>query len=40
MLGNLNIELVTVSCLGDWLEDSGWTTTLSNVEVNAESSHN
>ena len=39
MLGNLNIELVTVSCLDDWLEDSGWTTTLSNIEVNAESSH-
>ena len=33
MLGNLHIEMVILSCLGDWLEDSGWTTALSNAGV-------
>ena len=33
MLGNLQIKMVILSCLDDWLEDSGWTTALSNVGV-------
>ena len=33
MLGVLHIEMVLVSCLGDWLKDSGWTTALSNAGV-------
>ena len=33
MLGALHIEMVMLSCLGDWLQDSGWTTALSNAEV-------
>ena len=33
MLGALHIEMVLLSCLGDWLQDSGWTTALSNAGV-------
>ena len=33
MLGNLYIEMVILSCLGDLLGDSGWTTALSNAGV-------
>ena len=33
MLGNLHIEMVIFSCLGDWLEDSGCTTALLNAGV-------
>ena len=33
MLGALQIEIVLLSCLGDWLQDSGWTTALSNAGV-------
>ena len=33
MLGNLDIEMVILSCLRDWLEDSGWTTALTNSRV-------
>ena len=33
MLGALHIEMVLLSCLGDWLQDSGWTTVLSNAGV-------
>ena len=31
MCGALHIEMVLLSCLGDWLQDSGWTTALSNA---------
>ena len=33
MLGNLDIEMVILSCLRDWLEDNGWTTALTNSRV-------
>ena len=33
MLGALHIEMVMLSCIGDWLEDSGWTIALSNSGV-------
>ena len=33
MLGALHIEMVLLSCHGDWLQDSGWTTALSNAGV-------
>ena len=33
MIGNLNIEMVILIYLGDWLEDSGWTTALLNTGV-------
>ena len=33
MLGSLHIEMVFLSCLGDWLEGSGWLTALSNAGV-------
>ena len=33
MLGALHIEMVLLNCLGDWLQDSGWTTALSNAGV-------
>ena len=33
MTGNLHIEMVILIYLGDWLEDSGWTTALSNTGV-------
>ena len=33
ILGALHIEMVLHSCLGDWLQDSGWTTALSNAGV-------
>ena len=33
MIGNLHIEMVILNCLGDWLEDGGWTTALSNPGV-------
>ena len=32
ILGNLHIEMVILSCLGDWLEDSGWINVLLNAE--------
>ena len=32
MLAVLHIEIVMLSCLGDWLQDIGWTTALSNAE--------
>ena len=38
MLGNLNIEMVILSCLGDRLEDSCWTTALSNAGVTSPGS--
>ena len=33
MLGSLHIEMATLSFIGDWLQDSGWTTALSNSGV-------
>ena len=33
MLGAFHIEMVLLSCLGDWLQDSGWTTALSSAGV-------
>ena len=33
MRGAVHIEMVLLSCLGDWLQDSGWTTALSNAGV-------
>ena len=33
MLGALHIEMVMLSCIGDWLQDSGWTIALSNSGV-------
>ena len=33
MLGALHIEMVMLGCLGDLLEDSGWTVTLSNSGI-------
>ena len=33
MLGALHIEMVLLSCLGDWIQDSGWPTALSNAGV-------
>ena len=33
MLSALHIEMVMLSCLGDWLQDSGWTIALSNAGV-------
>ena len=33
MLGGLHIEMVMLSCIGDWLEDSGWTIALANSGV-------
>ena len=33
MLGALHIEMVLLSCLGDWPQDSGWATALSNAGV-------
>ena len=33
MLGGLRIEMVMLSCIGDWLEDSGWTIALASSAV-------
>ena len=33
MLGALHIEIAMLRCLGDWLQDSGWLTSLSNAGV-------
>ena len=33
MLGALHIEIEMLRCLGDWLQDSGWLTSLSNAGV-------
>ena len=33
MLGALQTEMVMLGCLGDWLQDSGWTIALSNSGV-------
>ena len=33
MLGALPIEIAMLRCLGDWLQDSGWLTSLSNAGV-------
>ena len=33
MLGALHIEMVMLGCLGDLLEDSGWTVALSNSGI-------
>ena len=33
MLGALQTEMVTLGCLGDWLQDSDWTIALSNFGV-------
>ena len=33
MLYAIDIEIVLLSCLGDWLQDSGWTTALLNTGV-------
>ena len=33
MLDAIDIEIVLLSCLGDWLQDSGWTTALLNAGV-------
>ena len=32
-LGALHIEMVMLSCIRDWLQDSGWTIALSNSRV-------
>ena len=33
MLGALHIKMVMLSCLDDWLQNSGWTIALSNARV-------
>ena len=33
MLGLLHVEIAHLSAIGDWLEDSGWTTTICKSEV-------
>ena len=33
MLGALHIEIAMLRCLGDWLQDSGWLTSLPNAGV-------
>ena len=33
MLGALHMEMVKLSCLGNWLQDSEWTIALSNTGV-------
>ena len=33
MRGALHMEMVKLSCLGNWLQDSGWTIALSNTGV-------